>query len=80
MKTVESLGGHMDTVTTQLPSLEIADRCDRCDARAYVSVLLKQDSPSSLLFCSHHFTEHELKLRALEPWAMLDERGKLADV
>ena len=38
-----------------------SDRCDRCGAQAYVRVVLA--SGTDLLFCGHHFREHEAKLR-----------------
>lgn len=37
-------------------TLTVADRCDRCGARAYVRVLLP--SCLELLFCAHHTREH----------------------
>jgi len=39
-------------------------RCDRCGGQAYVEVLL--GSGSALLFCAHHYTEGEGKLRGLD--------------
>lgn len=32
------------------------DRCDRCGAQAYVEVRF---ASGPLLFCAHHFAEHE---------------------
>lgn len=43
--------------------LTAEDRCDRCGAQAYVRVTL--DGGSILLFCGHHFKEHEDRLRAI---------------
>lgn len=40
--------------------LTAADRCDRCGAQAYVHVELP--SGLELLFCAHHFREHESKV------------------
>ncbi|SIR86637.1 DUF7455 domain-containing protein [Williamsia sterculiae] len=53
----------MSDVTTTPPistPLTAADRCDRCGAAARV----RADLPAGglLLFCRHHFTEHEARL------------------
>lgn len=37
------------------------NRCDRCNAQAYVEVVMP--SGAKLLFCAHDFTEHEEKLK-----------------
>lgn len=51
-------------------TLSIADRCDRCQAQAFVLVKGLQ---GGLIFCGHHFTKHE---EALYNWAydIVDER------
>ena len=36
------------------------DRCDRCNAQAYVLVILPEDM--CLTFCSHHWNEHSDRL------------------
>ena len=38
------------------PTLNAADRCDRCGAQAYVRVRLH--AGGELLFCAHHGREH----------------------
>ncbi|HYO86115.1 MAG TPA: hypothetical protein VES01_06635 [Dermatophilaceae bacterium] len=43
------------------PSLNSADRCDRCGAQAYVRARLS--SGGELLFCAHHGRKHLEKLR-----------------
>lgn len=49
-------------MTTALaPSLNAADRCDRCGAQAYVRARLHVGG--ELLFCAHHGREHLPKLR-----------------
>lgn len=45
------------------PPLSAGDRCDRCGAQAYVRIVLA--GGGELLFCGHHFSEHELKLRGV---------------
>jgi len=62
------------TSTLTAPSLSATDRCDRCNAQAYVRVVLTNGS--DLLFCGHHWTRHE---DALRPQASLviDELHKL---
>lgn len=44
-------------------ALLATDRCDRCSAQAYVRVTLA--AGGDLLFCGHHFREHEDRLRPL---------------
>lgn len=49
------------------------DRCDSCNAQAYVRAVL---GDSELLFCAHHGTKHEEKLKPLASvWH--DERDRL---
>ncbi|MHA3683202.1 DUF7455 domain-containing protein [Leucobacter sp. HY1910] len=53
--------------------LSALDRCDSCGAQAYVRVVF---SGSELLFCAHHATKHEAKLKPMaEVWH--DESHKL---
>ncbi|CAB4342167.1 MAG: hypothetical protein F2839_05650 [Actinobacteria bacterium] len=51
------------TTTIARTPLTASDRCDRCGAKARVRVYL--DGGSELLFCSHHFREHEVRLRQI---------------
>lgn len=55
---------------TKEQSLTLQDRCDRCNAQAFVLV---KGVSGELLFCGHHFTKHE---DALYNWAydIVDER------
>ncbi len=48
------------TATLATSPLTAADRCDRCQAQAYVRVLLT--SGGELLFCAHHGREHAAAL------------------
>lgn len=50
-----------------------ADRCDRCGAQAYVSVLLET---GELMFCGHDWTKYA---SVIEPKAVkiTDERARL---
>jgi hypothetical protein len=59
--------------TTPLTAL---DRCDRCGAQAYVRVTLA--AGGDLLFCGHHFREHEARLRPLA-LDVQDETAKLVE-
>lgn len=45
--------------------LTLLDRCDRCDAQAFVRVALSslEGRRSELLFCGHHYAKHEPALR-----------------
>ncbi|MDY6055528.1 hypothetical protein [Micrococcus sp.] len=49
------------TATTEPAALTRADRCDRCDAQAYVRAVLP--SGGELLFCGHHARDVEGALR-----------------
>jgi len=58
----------MEQIKEQMLTLQ--DRCDRCQAQAFVLV---KGMEGELLFCGHHFTKHE---EALYDWAydIIDER------
>ena len=67
----------MTTVTdvpTSTTTLTRQDRCDRCGAQAYVRATLDDDL--ELLFCGHHFRDHEVKLVASGA-AITDERHRI---
>ena len=50
----------MDTSSIiSIEPLTANDRCDSCNAQAYVQVFLQQ---GDLLFCAHHYKENEDKL------------------
>ncbi len=53
-------------VATVAPAADLtrADRCDRCSAQAFVRAVLPSADGLELLFCGHHFRDHELKLIA----------------
>ena len=53
--------------------LALDDRCDRCGSQAYVRVEL---ATGALLFCAHHFQEHESRLRQVAA-RVVDERDRL---
>jgi len=53
--------------------LKIADRCDACGARAYVAAEIHD---VDLLFCAHHFAQHETAIRAVAD-EILDERWQI---
>jgi hypothetical protein len=55
-------------------TLNANDRCDSCQAQAYVWV---NGITGDLLFCGHHFTKHEDKIRAYA-FEIIDERYKLS--
>lgn len=50
--------------------LKVTDRCDRCNAQAWVLV---KGLSGELYFCSHHFNKHQEELKN---WAyeIIDER------
>lgn len=49
----------MTATATLTENLTLQDRCDRCNAQAYVKVTLKA---GSLLFCGHHYTVNRVEL------------------
>jgi hypothetical protein len=53
--------------------LKAIDRCDSCGAQAYVIV---KGVTGELLFCGHHFTKNEIKLKEFA-YEIVDERDKL---
>jgi len=59
--------------------LTAADRCDRCGAGAYVvvSVFVPDSGDHELLFCAHHYRQHESQLLFSGARVLLDQRGKL---
>ncbi|MBK0421265.1 hypothetical protein JD292_04120 [Leucobacter sp. CSA2] len=64
MTTIEQ--DRTDEVLAADRPLSALDRCDSCGAQAYVRVVL---GGSELLFCAHHATKHEAKLRPMaESW------------
>jgi hypothetical protein len=63
-----------DVTTALAPTLTVADRCDRCGARAYVRASLS--SGGELLFCAHHGREHLPKLQNLAT-SIQDETDRL---
>ncbi|MDD2858943.1 MAG: hypothetical protein PHU75_09740 [Candidatus Nanopelagicales bacterium] len=60
--------------TMTAPALAATDRCDRCNAQAYVRVVLP--GGADLLFCSHHWNRHEDVLRP-QAVAVVDETHRL---
>lgn len=35
------------------------DRCDQCGSRAYAKAWIDKPNTATLLFCGHHFRDHE---------------------
>ncbi len=50
------------TTTIAATPLTASDRCDRCNAQAYVRVVL--NAGSELLFCAHHYSKFSVNLQA----------------
>lgn len=65
------------TTTLAAPTLSATDRCDRCNAQAYVRVVLP--GGTDLLFCGHHWGRHEPALRP-QAIQIVDETHRLAPV
>lgn len=70
----------MTTSTVEAPTttaqLTRQDRCDRCGAQAFVKATLPSADGLELLFCGHHFRDHEPKLVAVGA-TILDERHRI---
>lgn len=49
----------MDKTPTER-ELTLLDRCDRCNAQAFVIIFIKN---SELLFCGHHYNKFESTLK-----------------
>lgn len=64
------------TPTLTAPALSVQDRCDRCQAQAYVRVVLP--GGADLLFCGHHWSRHEVALRPRAE-QVIDETHRLAE-
>lgn len=67
----------MSDIATTPPismSLTAADRCDRCGAAAKVRAILPKGG--ELLFCRHHFNDHEARLVELSA-IVEDSAGEL---
>lgn len=62
------------TTTLSAPELSATDRCDRCNAQAYVRVELS--AGGDLLFCGHHWSRHEDVLRP-QAATVIDETHRL---
>lgn len=53
--------------------MKIADRCDRCNAQAFVLV---KGVSGELMFCGHHFTKFETELTKFA-YEIIDERSSI---
>jgi hypothetical protein len=62
-----------EELVEETDTLNAHDRCDACQAQAYVWV---NGVNGDLLFCGHHFAKNEVKLRAYA-FEIIDERHKL---
>ena len=60
-----------------IPALKQSDRCDSCGAQAYAAAWFG-GSPGPLLFCGHHFTRWEARIRE-DAVQVRDERHRLAE-
>lgn len=64
----------MSTTSTAPALLSAEDRCDRCEAQAYV--LVRLHSGKALQFCVHHYTAHSAALAAVSQ-EVVDESSRL---
>lgn len=74
MGVVSDMTGTLTSLSDR-PALTASDRCDRCGAQAYVRVVLS--GGGELLFCRHHYSEHEDRLARIAV-AVDDQRESLA--
>lgn len=61
--------------TEKVRQLTAMDRCDSCNAQAFVWV---NGVSGDLLFCGHHFTKWESKIREFA-FEVIDEREYIND-
>jgi hypothetical protein len=73
-KDMETLVVETTVEETETDTLNATDRCDSCSAQAYVWV---NGISGDLLFCGHHFSKSEEKIRAYA-FEIIDERHKLS--
>lgn len=52
----------MSTTTIEPTALTAADRCDSCQAQAFVRVVL---AGGELIFCGHHYAKHAQRLGSI---------------
>lgn len=67
----------LELLTRPERKLDANDRCDRCNAQAYVGWAEPGKDEPSLLLCSHHNTDHEPALIEKGWSAVIDERHLL---
>ena len=60
----------MKTIIDKEFVLKKTDRCDSCQAQAFVLVKL---ASGELMFCGHHFNEHQIALKK-SAYEIVDER------
>lgn len=85
MKIPVTRGRHVDPVGAQIADLDfeskstlvLADRCDLCGAQAFGAAHFSS-AESPLLFCAHHFTKYEAKLKDVGA-SLLDERHRVLE-
>lgn len=60
-------------------NLNVADRCDRCGAQAYLllGVAVPDSGDRELLLCAHHYQQHEHHLAHSGVQVLLDHRRRL---
>lgn len=59
-----------NTQETKVRTTTTGDRCDRCNAEAFV---VANGINGSLYFCGHHFNKHEAKVREYA-FEIIDDR------
>ena len=63
----------MTETMTKEKVLKVADRCDRCQAQAFVKVT---GTAGELYFCGHHFRKYEEGLQKYA-YEIIDERDSI---
>jgi len=62
-----------NTLVETEKKLKISDRCDRCNAQAFVLVKMVA---GELMFCGHHYTKYQTTLDKMA-FEIVDERGSI---
>jgi hypothetical protein len=62
-----------NTLVENVKQLKISDRCDRCNAQAFVLVKMVA---GELMFCGHHYAKYQTTLNKMA-FEVIDERGSI---
>lgn len=67
----------VDIFETPTNTLTLADRCDRDNGAAAAQVAVRLQNGSVLMFCKHHYEQHEPALKDAGAEVLVDQRELL---